>query len=737
MNARYSKFVSFAAAVLAAAALSGCGGGGGGGGTSPEFRAQWGLGATNVRQAHATLAAVRGAGVKPGAGVTVAVIDSGVDLDHPELDGADIAETRLQSLPDEDGTVISHGTAVASVIAAQPNGSGFLGIAYGADVNVYTVPIGQNSGVEPFDWEQAYRDVLTDGADIVNASYGSSGTFIETYTEAQIRALPWFGEFTVIAQKTPVVVPNPTIFVWAAGNDHGEPCDPTQMGVQKCDADPLSPLGGYHNATSPSVEGGAVARLTELQGHNIVVVAIDEDGGISDFSNRCGIAAQWCIAAPGNGVAIAYFGPRSDTDPTPTRAVGQGGGTSYAAPMVAGGLALMKHYFNDTMSNAELVTRLFTTANKTGVYGTDEATYGQGLMNLGAAVRPVGETMVTMGRHIGDAGHSVRTTNLRLGGALGDGLSRSLAGREIAAFDRLGAPFWFDLSGLVGTATRSSSTARLRDLLARAEEEARPAAGGTRLSVQQYAGPFGQDGWRFGLYESPVQAESSLLNLAQNAATMTFRTKNGFEATAFTNTGLAHQDTPESGAVLSWRPSDSPYGVRLGWLGEQETMLGSTADGAFGGLSAGSVVAGFEMDTEFEGWRLAADAELGLVAADTNGGIIAGLSEVTTSAISFRADRRLTNGDEITLSLSQPPRIEHGVARLTVPVSRTKDGMVLHETISADLSPSGRQIDLAARWRRNHVLGGDLLAEAVFSHNPGHVDGKPEFGLLAGWRVAF
>ena len=373
MNARYGKFVSFAVAVLAAAVLSGCGGGGGGGGgggTSPEFRAQWGLGATNVGQAHANIVAARGTGVKPGAGVTVAVIDSGVDLDHAEFVGADIAETRLQGVLDEDGTEFSHGTAVASVIAAQPNGSGFLGIAYGADVNVYSAPVGQNSGVVTFDWAEAYGSVLADGADIVNASYGVPGTFIENYTADDIRN----SAFTVIAQTDdPSLDPaDRTIFVWAAGNDHGVACDPTQMGVENCDVDSASPLGGSHNATSPSLDGGAVALLTELQGHNIVVVAIDEDGGISDFSNRCGIATQWCIAAPGNGVAIAYFGPRSDTDPTPTRAVGHAGGTSFAAPMVAGGLALMKHYFNDTMSNAELVTRLFTTANKTGDYGTDE-----------------------------------------------------------------------------------------------------------------------------------------------------------------------------------------------------------------------------------------------------------------------------------------------------------------------------------------------------------------------------
>ena len=52
-----------------------------------------------------------------------------------------------------------------------------------------------------------------------------------------------------------------------------------------------------------------------------------------------------------------------------------------------------------------------------------------------------------------------------LGRAFGDGLSRSLAGREIAAFDALGAPFWFDLSGLVGTAYRPSVIGRLYSLI--------------------------------------------------------------------------------------------------------------------------------------------------------------------------------------------------------------------------------------------------------------------------------
>ena len=58
--------------------------------------------------------------------------------------------------------------------------------------------------------------------------------------------------------------------------------------------------------------------------------------------------------------------------------------------------------------------------------------------------------------------------------------------------------------------------------------------------------------------------------------------------------------------------------------------------------------------------------------------------------------------------------------------------MILRESFSAGLVPSARQIDVAARWRRTGVFGGELQAEAAASHNPGHVAAKPMVSLLAG-----
>ena len=63
-------------------------------------------------------------------------------------------------------------------------------------------------------------------------------------------------------------------------------------------------------------------------------------------------------------------------------------GTSFAAPLVSGSLALLKQLF-PTVGNYELVNRLLVTANKTGIYA-DSSIYGQGLLDLNSATRPVG-----------------------------------------------------------------------------------------------------------------------------------------------------------------------------------------------------------------------------------------------------------------------------------------------------------------------------------------------------------
>lgn len=201
-----------AAALGLVITLSGCGGGGGGGDPPPvsdfEFTAQWGLERINARRAYERIAAVHGKDTVPGAGVSVGVIDSGVDLDHPELVDANITRILLQGTPDEteDPQDISHGTTVTSVIAAQRNARDFHGVAWGAGVKVFAAPF---QGLIYFDWTQAYETVLASGVDIVNASYSLGGSFVENCDEQEIAAL--VPELSVVAQHGTA---DPAIFVW-------------------------------------------------------------------------------------------------------------------------------------------------------------------------------------------------------------------------------------------------------------------------------------------------------------------------------------------------------------------------------------------------------------------------------------------------------------------------------------------------------------------------------------------
>ena len=139
--------------LTAAVILSACGGGGGGSGLaarcvptgdhgcippaaysgrvdeaargyggSSEFSNQWGLRRIGADRAYAHLALAQGGDVQAGAGVTVGVIDTGIDTGHWAFTGKTVSEEFLGGATDETGDSPSHVSAVASVIAGRRPG---------------------------------------------------------------------------------------------------------------------------------------------------------------------------------------------------------------------------------------------------------------------------------------------------------------------------------------------------------------------------------------------------------------------------------------------------------------------------------------------------------------------------------------------------------------------------------------------------------------------------------------
>ena len=210
------------------------------------------------------------------------------------------------------------------------------GVAWGADVAMFAVPAGSGGGtyrpvsLAVFDrnddlWASLFTDVVdwSSGGrtlDFVNVSLGYPG-IIEQYSKRQLRD-NFEATITALAQSGES---DKTVFVIAAQR----PRRPLRPGGLYEQPGPLRVVPRQQQSDEVSGQRqvgrslvGLPARITRLRGHVIAAVAVspdsDDDGDceIASYSNRCGIAARWCIAAPGSAIRVAYFGPHP-SDGTP------------------------------------------------------------------------------------------------------------------------------------------------------------------------------------------------------------------------------------------------------------------------------------------------------------------------------------------------------------------------------------------------------------------------------------
>ena len=721
-----------------------------------EYGAAWGLAQIGAATAYARIARRDGPGTAPGAGARVGVVDTGIDAGHWEFDSSRIRNTNARTEPSA-----PHGTQVASVIAARRDGpvpaefsqDDFHGVAWGVDLLQMTAvtldSADPNLNYEGIDAAELETDTrrLTEwvseatSVDFVNMSLNVHGQ-VENYLGKE-----GFGPNYAEAVET-LAQPGGRVFVFAAGNSNEHICEAPEPGC----------VEGRMRATSPDLFAGLPVLEASLRGHVVAVVATDRGGGIALFSNRCGIAAKWCIAAPGELVPVAVSVPDPDNPGRRVRFYDPGrSGTSYAAPYVTGGLAVLKHWFRSQMANEALLARLYATARVApdavpaggscpehlDLDGDRSAcelssVFGRGVMDLGAATAPVGQTSIALGGRVADGSASARSSGIVSGRAMGDALGRALAGRSIALFDALGAPFWIEAAGFAADAAPPDPAARLSGWLAGMDGAgAAPSAsdgGGPVLAIVTgpaenglEVGPGGPQGAHLGLASQPVAAGVRLGNTVLSA----------FASTVPGGDAGAHAlDADTHGMALSWSPADGRTGLRAGLIRETDTLFGAGAEGAFGRLSSGLSFIGASRSFEAGGWRVGLAGEIGRAVPEAAGGMLAdaGASSFST-AFSAEAARPLAGGT-LRLLLEQPLRVESGRLGLSLPVGRTPEGAVVRERVAVDLEPSGRQIDAGMDWTGAVAPGTVLRIGARLIREPGHIAGRnPEAVAFAGLRI--
>ena len=435
----------------------------------------------HLSQIKAAYAYARGA---TGAGETIVIADSGFNADHIELRGTvSISGDDKFTLVASFGAACTpaqlvartcagtyHGTATAGIAAGQRDLTGarvMHGVAFDAKILGVRHRVCSTRGCPPPDptseisnnFEFYLRTLYSDVTEtplgggrvgyvwrpplrgnFINFSLGgNTGIGISSRTREQIRDV--YEPYATLFAQANIPAAERTILVWSAGNQYSSRMD----------------------ADSPTIFPGLGVHFPELRPHVIVVVNVRQNGLIAGSSNRCGLAKSFCIAAPGTGIVA----PGSFNDETgPLTYFRRFGGTSAAAPVVTGALAVLRSFFRNppgspmagepSLGNTELVARLLATADRTdssasgGPDYSDSDIYGHGLVDLDAATRPMGTMMATTssGRTAAASATSLDITHGAFGGALG----RALDGVPMVFFDQLGSPFFHDAGQLVRAA---------------------------------------------------------------------------------------------------------------------------------------------------------------------------------------------------------------------------------------------------------------------------------------------
>ena len=137
----------------------------------PGYALQWGLTQFQNHDINASEAWNFSTG---GSDITIAIIDSGVDLDHPDLQAKIVPGydfVNLDSLADDD---YGHGTHVAGIAAAVSNNDlGITGVSWGAKIMPLKMLSASGTGTT-FNLAKAIYFAVDNGAQIINMSLGAS-----------------------------------------------------------------------------------------------------------------------------------------------------------------------------------------------------------------------------------------------------------------------------------------------------------------------------------------------------------------------------------------------------------------------------------------------------------------------------------------------------------------------------------------------------------------------------------
>ena len=608
-----------------------------------------------------------------GAGQLVVVVDTRLQDTHEVFAGKPLLMVgNLPTGPDQ--SFNDHGTLVSSVLAG--SSSSFVGVAPGANIAF---------GLFETD---AFRTIATqfalnNGAVAQNNSWGfdtlpiGASSFQTVFSSASgaayLAALDAYAATGVV--------------VFAVSNDQ------THAHSTLMEALPY---------VRPGLESGWIAvanAVPTFTGQSVSSVQL--------LSGSCLEAARWCLLADG-----AWTGATSVSDTS----YGFATGSSFGAPQVSGALALLAEAF-PTLTPHELRVRLLASADNhffaaddtvelaTGFKKGYSFTYGLGFLDIRAALLPIGPTSMSL------ANGSVQLTDSPIvmsGAAMGDAVTRSLAGVDVGVKDALRTDFLMPGASLAATTAPVSLS---RTMLARSLT--------ADLTSTRTA---------------PVSAISAPFAAYPGIPLEVTDPTAGLGATVL----LPGGSTGDYGISIKRALGDGPTRLELGLklAHDQGSVMGFGATDGGAGANMLALQLGLSQEIGKSGF-LSLSGEIGV--ADL--GAQAALSRVSTAAFNSVAldvgSREVfAAGDRLAFGVSMPVAVTSGSAQIVLPVARSA-GSASFEAIDLNLSPSDRQVDMRVSYQRPLAPGLEMLVELVHAENYGNRAGAQDTAGVLTLKYAF
>ena len=594
---------------------------------TPEYWASPGKSDDLLSAIHAEYAYARG---WTGKGVVVGVIDTGVNLQNPDLFG----RVKMYSDPLKLGNndVVSHGTHVAGIIAANKNNYGMQGVAY--DSQLIVVKVTNTTAFPVSTALSGMNFAVMNGATVINWSAGV--TFDAGYNRAMTQVSP--GVFTnsspVFGGKNYYGLESPTAYAAALGTNAVMVVAAGNSGLKY----PENP-GSF--ATAVDSKGNLIlgGRMLIVGNYDLVNNRMNPTSNLAghvckDFvNNTCRDpyrTSDFYLVAPGTNITSTY---------------GTGytmmSGTSMAAPVVSGSVAVLRQMWPYLRGDA-IAKILLTTANK-DLPNYNVATYGQGMVDLERATRPVGTISVPVSANVQSAG-------LPMGGITVNTGTAKLSGITTAVMDDFNRVYFTSLEPV----ERAKNRVAMWD---------------------------------------PVSAGSALVsgsNLGAAGAQMTFRSNTVNDLSITTGTSSDNRK--------SYFETEYDFGgvtAGLGNLTESDSWLSNTSSGSFGtfdGTNTNIVYLGHCSSLGAIDYRVRYSAGASQIQhTDTLFSQLPGSSR--SRGWQFQAQTRVDNSTLVSVGVQQPLAVTQAQMSLRTPVSSDEEGNLTYQRVTANMAAERRQID--------------------------------------------